>query len=497
MYRAVLFATVALLGVATLTLSLEMLPVRYGDAEYFMPPSINYAAGKGLANPWHLGRDPQGGRLIWHGYLMPQLYGALLWKASYRALVLLQAATAILVLALSGLLFQAILARPSHAVPAAWAATASLMLAGLLPPLFSGRPEPLAALLLVSAVLVLRRAPLRHHWWILAIALALLAMTAPAAGLISALATAVYYCWIFPRRPALLALLASGLLAAATVAATTALVYPFGLAAWLRGVFTHVSALEFPHYAFFSLWFLQARTFAYGVWLIAAGLTVLVLAREKLRSTAFPTGVVVFGLLLASVCWWLGVWIAARNYNLLAFAPLACALLLKTLPDWLDRFPMAAGWRKSSCTWLLALMLGLPALGTVKMLLCSLVPQPGTLSYGDARRLVERLRAEHPKIALSSGLFTLSEEQDRVEIADLHFGTSCLDSTTAEILVLQQAKFVWPNSPAAAAGYPPEILGFKLIDDHFTHCHPTLWGLPLAYSPESYNLAVYRRVAAD
>jgi hypothetical protein len=532
MYRTALFATVAALGLATLVLSLEMLPLHYGDAEYFMAPVVNYAAGKGLVNPWYVLRDPQGGRMVWHGYLMPQLYGTLLWKASYPALVLLQGFVAILVLSVSALLFYAVSARPGRVTPTALAATGILMLIGLLPPLLGGRPEPLATLLLVSVVLVLMRTPLRHQWWIIAAALSLAAAITPAAGVISALVAAVYYYWVFPPRQARWTLLATGILAAAGLAAVTAAVCPFGLVEWLKGILRHFSQLDFEYQPLLRIWFFQSHMFAYGIWLLAALVAAGILAREKLRSAAIPAGLVVFGLLLLAVCWRLGIWTAGRNYNLLTFAPLACALVLKAfwqigplslwervrvraelghatastaqpsppapLPTSLRPVPgegkPSDRWRKAMLCWLLAVVLGVPALSTAKMLLCTLVPQPGRLSYAEAKRLVDELRRSQPKIALSSGLFVLAEKQEGVEIADLNFGTATVEAVAAPILVLQQAKFVWPDSPAAAAGYPPDIPGFQLIDDHFTHCHPAVLGLRLAYTPESYNLAVYRRV---
>lgn len=496
-----LAAIVIGLGIGLMILAANMLPTLYGDAHWFMPNAVNYAAGRGLINPWYPQADfGRGCRLVGHGYFPWLFYGTLMWSAAYRTLFFLTTCVAIAILAAAAILYHA--AIPAIEGRRSWflTACAGLMVAGL-PPflLLSGRPEALGMLIVTVAAVALWFVSERRQWFVVGVSLGLLAITSPAVGLLGAPLAAGYFCWRQPWRQALAFNAAALLLACVTVAVVSQTWYPFGLTEWVRGVVRHGSGV-FRAPAdenYLATLFLNAMAFAWGTWLLGGMACSALSLRRQLASAGFPAGVIVCSVILAAGVWRLALSMSGRLHYFFPFMPLACALVLREGNHWLSG---ARSRVQRLCAALLLLGIAAPpAVGTMRMLLMASVERGACLDYQTARRMVEDLRRKSGPITITSSLFPLIDDQEGVSMIHLYSPGFCrirntpafAQSVPTEILVVQQTKFVW--EAAGVATQAPRIPGFTLVADHFARHASRLWGVPLSSTPDAYNFAVYRK----
>jgi hypothetical protein len=489
------------LGTGLMILAVNVLPTLYGDAHFFMPNTINYAAGRGLINPWYPQADfGHGCRLVGHGYFQSLLYGTLLWSPTYRALYQLTACVAIAVLAAAAALYYVAIPVSGGRLLGVMTAAAGLMVAGL-PPFMTltGRPESLALLIVLLAVIALRFTPERYQWLVLGTCLGLLPITTPAAGVIGAPLAVCYLCWRLPWRRAVLSTAATAVASCLTVVGVSQTWYPYGLSEWIRGVAWHADLVKdasVGNVYLFSL-FLNTTTFAWGLWLIGGAVCAGPALWRRRKVVQFPAGVLVCSVVLAAVVLRLTWNLSWRFYYLVPFMPLICAAVLQEAGHWL----LAARSRRQRII-VSAVLLAIaapPTFGTARMFLAASLDRADCLDYATARKIFERLRRQYGSLTITSGLFPLADDQDgvlRIPVDSHTFqrirNTPAFAQTVpTDILIVQQTKILWqPSLPATQA---PQIPGFTLLADHFARRVPTFLGVHVSSTPDAYNFAVYSK----
>jgi len=482
--RLMPLATVALLGLLIFGLSLSGLPLPNRDAPNFMQFSINQAGGRGLINRYFTMDFSGGQRLVWHGWLVEMLYAVLLWRSDYAALFILKAIVAIAALLGSALLFVRVLARSQSDDVLPGSVFASLLLVGLVPALLSWRPEPFVTLLIALTAIALPNTPVAYRWLIWGVSLGFIGAAHPAAGVLSALGCGIYFSWILDWRRAILAMAASAGTAAGSLLLATVLFYPYRLYEWFYGLYWHAKHLGPAPGSMVDHWFLEWERFGYGGWYLGALVLSCWAAWRRRRAIGFPVGVVVFAGLAAAFAWLTAVWVSARNYNLVLFAPLVCLMLLEgyvsLATSGSSNRPNVA-WRRATARAAICLVGVAPSAATVLMVASIAASADCALSYRDAREIVGALQRAHRGIAMTSDLFVLADDDSKIEL--LSFDET--PSTQAAVLVVQQAH--------SGRLVPPAVSGFRLVNDKFSHTSPSLFGWRIGRTPVGYNLAVYVR----
>lgn len=482
--------TVLAMATIVVGLSTSMLPLRVGDSFFFMPAVVNYSAGEGLRNYGYLDADYTGaGRMVWHGYLPAMLLGSVLWDSSYHSLFLVQGFTAVVTLLLTCVLFSQVIERSASIYPLLVSLSAVMMIIGLVPPLLSGRPEPLATLFVLITVLVLIRIPAYCHPIALGLGLMLVGITSPAAAVLGALITGSFYSYGNQFFAAAIKFAVTMAIAAIGIALATQFVYPFGLLEWIRGLQYHSTrVLGYADVSRVQYWFLNPTAFMYGVWFLTAFACGLLLLYRNFRNVKCLTGLLAFGLLFLWASWRLAIEVSTRQYNLFPFAPLACLLILSIASGPESKAKYIGRWFGVALKLVLLLTVSLPAIGTARLVLHCAISRYDGLGYEAARQIVDKLRRNGRRIALSRELFALEENQHGIEyftIGDiLGGGVNVPDS---EYLILQQSKLGVSN--------PPILKGYELESDYFSHHMYKILGVLVAKTPEAYNLAIYKKTA--
>jgi len=317
MHHWVLGASVCGAGAVILGLSSSMLPVPGGDDFYFMPVVVNYSAGNGLYTFGWRETDPTGaGRMVWHGYLQPMLYGSLLWSSTYRALVLLHGFVAIVTLALTSVIFSQVLRSSRSRSTVIPVLAAALMIVGLVPCLLTGRPEPLACLILLATTILLSRAPILPQPIVIGVSLTLLGITTPVGALLAALLTGCFYSWNNAFAAAAIKYAATMAIAACGVALSSQFIYPFGLVEWMHGLHYATRMLNYLEASRTQYWLFSPSAFMFGPLFVTALGCGVVLTSRFIANVKCLTGLIGFGIAFLLASWRFSVWVSARHYNL-------------------------------------------------------------------------------------------------------------------------------------------------------------------------------------
>jgi hypothetical protein len=455
-----------------------MLPIRTGDSFCFMPTVVNYASGKGMINSGYTEWDPEGiGRLVWHGYLTSLMYGSLPWNSSYRGVFATQAIVASLVVTLFVGLYLILLKRLFRAPWWFADCCVALIVVGLLPSLLTGRHEPLATLVLLSAVYGLVLLPAKHDALVCTVGIALVAITAPAVGILASIAALVYIAWHYPFAMAVRKLIFVAVLTTCLVIALTEALYPYGFQVWMRAMVSCASrGLGYMDASKVYYWFLNPSAFMYGVWVVGSVVCGVYMMNQRWSQMRWPLGVLAGIAVFVMIAWRFGIWVSARNYNLFPFIPLACLVIVfATLEFKENKYAYAVMFSMS-------IVASLPAIGTARLAMHCLFPSTDVLTYQEAKRLVLR-EMNSEDVLLDTRLFSLVESQVGY---GYHRGLADPLIRKAQVVILGQAK--------SSLLEPPKIDGFGIVCDRFSRKSPALFGIPIANTPEGYNLAIYRRV---
>lgn len=454
-------------------------PVPDGDAMYYYPVMLDRAAGRGFSN--HFSRfvqdfDPSGaGRLVYHGYLYPLLVGSLAWKPSYATIELVVAAFQIVALATCVYLFcLAMRGTPlaGRALGYILFATATLACATVISG-HAGRSETIGIPIIATGAIVLYTLPFRWHWLSCGVSVGLLAAAHPIGSLILGLMVAMYAFVRLDFCPASRFILAAMAIALVTWAITF-VAYPFSLSAWVGGLLANgrnviPNPSMGPDSNLFYRWILQPAATGFGFIYLFGGFVLVYYYR---RHVSFIRSRLAFALCAVPVIFAIynyGFRVPVQNYNLLLFAPLVLALIVRLCAT-----------RRNPLLQLTAIALFcMASMGFAqKILLFPWFLHDG-LSRDMAGQSLADIRREFPgPVAISGGLFTLVDRYDGIE--ELYTGSH------AATLVMQQA---YRNASTA-----PMVPGYRLVRSYFCPVIPRLFGLPVAHSVQGYNFALYRRI---
>ncbi len=462
------------------------LPLQGVDAFVFLPQTVSYQASGDLLNPvWQGGQhlDPAGlGRMTYHGFFFPQLLGALMPAATFPMMLLVLATLQ----GLASLLFCWVLYLCTKAL--GWRLTAwRLFLIALLgvvasPHIVSteGRPEPLVACILLSALILMLKTPLRWHGRIAGGAIGLIAATSPISSVLAGLLFAGYAAWRLRARECLRETFgAAGL--SLTVFAVCMYWYPYAFSDWLYGMW------EMGNYALVTNPELQVEsnylyqyTFARSSPFLLGTLAIFLWTVFRfLRSGKRPQSFALFLLFLLLFVWAIDqfvLYVDWGRYNLLPYVP--CALLAVYCE--LARTDGSALYRRVAVGVLLIASLGLPA--DVYLRAHAWLAGYDLMSARARFAEVLELYPDEP-IALQQNLFTLTDTP-----AEIAFFNRTVPADATMI--------VWPQS----YGYreqPPQIDAFELVADYFNPSRASIAGFEISKDDRGCGFAVYRRISGE
>ena len=461
-------------------------PVLDDDAMDFVPPMVTYAKDGSLVNavnPLWSQLDPVGGgRLIYHGFLYEMVVGKSTASATYPSIILTMGI--IEVLALGACAFVLYRAARLVAGEFGWArfALVALGIGGIASALISlrGRPEPFAMLLVALAaggMFLLKR---RWHFFLVGVALGLMAATHPTGTLLCGPVAAVYASTRCGARE-WFAWLAKALVVSLAVFGITAIWYPYHIWEWVEGLLRH-SSIVFAwdrRGRVLQYWLTVPRTALYGpLYLVSlvCGLWLSWKFRDRIR---FKAGFLLSGLAFLLPAYFYNVRNPEQNYDFI-LAPLVYGVLIVGAAVWLSLDKNALPIRYRNLGMSLALTaLTLTNLGFLRS--AALFPffLKHGLGYDQARARLQEIRAERPdRIDLDAGLFSLTEDYRNLTIAS--------DRTKeASLVVVQQVN--------RGRLLPPQLENYELIEDGFSRVVPRCLGVKLGNTVGGYNFAVYRR----
>jgi len=454
-------------------------PVPDGDSIYYYPVMLDRAAGHGFSNHFSgfvQNFDPTGeGRLVYHGYLYPLLVGSLAWKPGYAAIEIVVAAFQIVSLVICAYWFW-LAQRDTPWAGTVWGdclfVTATLAGATIISGQ-AGRAETIGVPIITAGAILLYTLPFRWHWLFCGVAVGLLAAAHPIGSLMAGLLVAMYGFFRLYFWPALRFILAAAALALVTWAMTF-WAYPFSLSEWVGGLLANgknvlPSPTAGPDSSLLYRWILQPSATCYGCLYLFGGCALVFYYRRYAALIRSRLAFALCAIPVAFAIYNYGFRVPVQNYNLLLFAPLVLALIV--------RFCSSTGH------WVLRLtaiaLFGLASMGFgQKVLLFPWFLREG-LSRDLAGQRLADIRREFPgPVAISGGLFTLVDRYDGIE--EFH------DGSHAATLVMQQAY----RGPGPA----PIMPGYRLVRSYFCPIIPRLFGLPVAHSVQGYNFALYRRI---
>jgi hypothetical protein len=473
----------ALLAASFLVFAAHVYPVPTADSYSFLPPALSFEAGRGLRNPVSdlaLRLDPAGeARYVQYPPLFQLALALLMTRPTPGAAFLALGALNALNLLLSALL----LARTASQFgdrrdrsPRAATLAAGVGLLGLATGLLGhqmGRPEVLATLWVLLSLHLHLSLPPERSWAAGGVLLGLLGATHPMGGLVLGLLTALSFAARRPTPRALL--LAAGALAAslATFAILLAL-SPFGLRETLAGTLRHAEITLAARHAGAALtpyWISNPGSTFYALpyLLLVAGLGARAVARRiSVRSPALFTALL---LPLLAIAWSTGVRTPELTYNLFLFAPAVFAANLA----------LASGRTIHQGAVLLAH--GAAAAGYLRTLVLFGFFLAHGVPLEEARDAFRRILPEHGRAGVTPSLWVLSEEYERM----IAWPAAYVDQLTgAEVFVAQQNY--------SGRQTPPELPGFRLVENRFLRRPCEVLGVRLANTVPGYAYAVYRRI---
>lgn len=456
-------------------------PVPASDSHAFVPPALSMEAGKGLRNPIaDLTRnvDATGqARYLQYPPLFPLTLSALMGASAPRAAGRALALLGVLNLILTALLFRwAVAPRAGSPWSAALAVSASLLgIATLLLGQQSGRPEVLATFWVLLAAHAVRLLGPARAWPLCGVLLGLLGATHPVGGLFLGLLLAILHAAV-ERPGAALATLARiaglGALSTATFLGILAL-GPYGIAETLAGIYRHgrlVVGESSERLA--TYWVTHPGATFYALPFLLLAVLALLRARSWRPAGAWPLAAAA-GALLAAAVWRLSLSAPEHSYNLQLFAPLVFAGNLR----------LAAGTEKRFPGVLVVLFHGLAAAGFLRALVLFGFFLTQGVSLDDARRdFARHAGATGGLISVTPSLWVLTEDYDRLRVAPLGLPA---ERIAGDLFVVQQNY--------SGRQEPPDIAGFRLVEDRFVRRPCRLFGLPVARTMPGYAFAVYRR----
>jgi hypothetical protein len=463
----------------------SMYPVLDGDSISFLPSALTFRQSGMLVNAIYSDAkiwDPAGiGRLVHHGFMFQIVLGSVIPESTYASVRLALAALLSAGLLLSARLFRRALC-PSNGAFGPWdvcLAGMAIMTVASVAGGFDGRPELLVMLTAVLAAELILLTKHQRSEWIIGPAMGLIAATSPVPAMLFISFFGIHVARHHIAKESV-KIMGLTLGIAAVVFMLLFLLYPYPPQDWLMGMVTHSHQLmaRKSHGNFARWWFLSPDCPLIGLVFLCGVFYVLLNWRQWYGQVRSKTCFWLAILSVGAVLWAFVLKSGERYYNLTPLTPLALGLLLrgfKALPQLKERRPWAATG--------LQMLIVLSLLGGTVGFLRPMILFPGFLKhavpYQEARSQLNRLRSkEQGRIGITSGFFSLTEDYSRIEVLGAE--------KSPRWIMLQQVN--------TRSSTPPELPGYRLVENRFSLVQPRILGVRLASSPRGYNYAVYERV---
>lgn len=495
------------------------IPLLSGDSVVFLPQAVRYHENGELVNRvWEPATqlDRIGvGRMTYHGFLYPMLLSQLMGRSDYLAL----AGSVALVQVAAVLLFAVLLVSLMRRWQ--WEPTSGRLLLILFLTWAStqyvqgirGRPEALAAIMLMGSVLLMSRTNVAWHGRIAGVGIGLVTATDPIIGVFGGIGFAIYAAWRFPPRQCSLEWVGAGGLAV-IVFALCIWWYPYPFADWLVGTWrmgnhalSHgMSARQSPlflegmllsegtktviGFIYRSTPFLSGALSLSPGWFLVGSFPLVLwsgfrLLRRSYRTGAGPGTPVLFylGVLIAALAIRKYVFYTSwASYNVLPLMPLGFIAIFHELGRDLNALgsnqPRISLYRPMAF-----LILGLTSFGLVADVYQRIHNMRHGPTLAEGREHLRAIQAEFPHaiIAVHESLFTLTEDTTNV----VFWMKDDAIPPAATLLVDAQANRLQETAHV--------FDGFHLVRDHYNPVPPTLAGIPLKKFDRGCGFAVYHR----
>jgi hypothetical protein len=415
----VVWAAVAGLSIWILATALWVFPQPFADARSFISTAITFAKGGGLTTVMYPVLDDWSGqRRVLYVPLFHWLLGMTMPTPDIKGALVTLAIWSSASLAISAYLLRRVLTAGDKSCSWAGAiltvgalATISLR---LLPA--EGRPEILATLLLLLALLVVYRVKASIQWLPLGMLLGFMGATDAVAALMCAALLISYFAVTHLAKRALAYLVACAFTSVA-VFLLVLLISPNGILDTIKGMAAGARESIIPSWGSWNYWFFAGRTPLSGITVAVSTIFAIWLwvhYRTQIKcQSLFWLGVLFF----CAFAWYFSLRAPARNYNLLVFTPLACLLFVHVWKN-IELNSRRGPFGKFAFPLALAATAG-PVLGVTRyMFLFAIYICVGT-HHDAAQRSFINVVKTHEAIYIHPNLWLLSEDFAATPVMDI------------------------------------------------------------------------------
>ena len=479
-----ILGTLALLCALLLAYGYFSFPVPLEDSIVYLPPAINFCAGKGLINevfPIAKVLDPLGqGRLIYNVPLFPWLLGKLMWQPTPQNAFFVISLLNSLSLCLSGFLFyHAATIRSRINFCSTFLIMASL--AGqqtLFTAHYGARPEILAILFVLLGITALILTSFRFQVPILGLALGCLGATHPSAAIIFAILIAFYFS--FAKSGLSLILHLAGIYILSIISFTVLLILsPFPIKDILTGTLKHYRLImqHLPAKTDWISYLTYANSTFYSVLILLSVLLGLLFFFKSQKNLRYPRQSFAFLFLLILVLFKLSFF-STRIGPAFLFSPLCFSFLIYFLTQ--------TGSRSLWFQWPVFFVIALTSVGAIRYGLLFPFYLSKGMSLESARDHFREIEKQHPesRFGITDPLWVLSENYDRF--------TYCQYLRERECHAKPEKFFLfWQQNGEGSLMPRPEINHLPLKENFYSSEVPRLFGIKLAHTMPGYFFAVY------
>jgi hypothetical protein len=483
--------TWAVISVMFILFAIHVWPTGGQDSQCMLPPAVEYRSSGELLHPfWQKAKvvDPAGkGRLVFHGFLLQVMAGTFAPATGYPAVHLVVMVIPAVALGFFALALLRVMKRFGEVKGWYKSALGVLAVAGLATVLVGlhSRPEPLTMLFVAAAFCAMTWIDVRRHWIAAGTALGLMAVTSPLPAGLGFIIFAIYIHIRLAQRAALVSLVGAGCLAAALAALITQFWYPYSIADWIGGLRNHWATTFSVPKESINYWFTHPRNSFYGfLYLLALGLGLHAFHRRNWRVRSRVGLLCSVGALAALVVRYC-LYVPGLNYNLLVFAPLVYLAVVFTSLEMNQAGPTGTGLKKlrPALNLLILAILMLTTLGFARTLIMFPRFLKDGITYVQAKaRLEEIRRSASGSVLIAPAFYVLTDDYQGLSVMEMPHHTV---PKTHEIVVFAQV--------GLGRHTPPQIDGYRLVEDRFDRNVPRLLGVTLGNSCRGYDYAVYKR----
>lgn len=455
---------------------LNGVPIITGDAVWFYPVAENFSQYKSLIHPLMSPISDGGGPLVWHGWVHPYLIG-LVGRLFFDPFLGVTISETIMV-GLGCIIFAWIIV--SSESDTSIFITASVTISVLVMAFsFFGRPESIAFVFLVAGLATLQyleKRPLRLGsivvFW------GGVGATQPTVALlVGPILLGYFISSSSSPRSALFKWVMVGAMSVSFTLLLTVVLYPYSPVEWIEGLWMHSQKITDRGDSSRLLYYfmLQPSRFMQGGWFVLAAICgALLLWQYESTRDWWLLGVALIGVWIA---WYTSIRVPPTRYNLFATFPLFAAFIYYTI-DKLD------GQKINIFVKSTVLLLGLCSVLIFGRRYIVLGRSLLGSDRNDVIRSVEALPDRSKVYVDKSILFSSYMPDEWVDFKTL--GSKLPDKDNGKYAIIKQS--------ALGSLTPPEIEGYRILEESF-NSEPIYFGpLKIANTDDSYNFAIYKRV---